>query len=173
MCACPHTPQWAEQDAHAVAERVHAGSRHVRPEASILALAYSVNPSLPLAGVAGSRNTRQAIDEASSICDTRQEECAAIRYKRYVTHYVTRVSVGVKRSTKATWSSSPAVSLADFNSVARAGVMRIDAKVARNGWCYCSPVPIATLSGKKRECAQELYAPLKRADESKRITNVI
>ena len=112
MCACPHTPQWAEQDAHTVAERVHAGSRHVRPEASILALAYSVNPSLPLAGVAGSRNTRQAIDEARSICDTRHEDCAASPFKRHVRHYVTIASEDVRRSTTPTWSSSPAVSVA-------------------------------------------------------------
>ena len=173
MFTCSQTPEEAEQNAHAVAERVHAGGGHVRPEAWILDLAYSVKPSLPLVGGAGSRSEKQAIEEASLICDARHEEWAAIRFKRYVTHYVTIASGGVRRSTKATWSSSPAVSLADFNSVARAGVMRIDAKVARNGWCYCSPVPIDTLSGKKQECAQELYAPLTRADESKIITNVM
>ena len=172
MFTCSQTPEEAEQNAHAVAERVHAGDGHVRPEAWILDLAYSVKPSLPLVGGAGSRSEKQAIEKASVICDARQE-WAAILHQRWLTHYVTHVSAGVKRSTKATWSSSPAVSLADFNSVARSGVVKIDAKVARNGWCYCSPVPIDTLSGKKQECAQELYAPLKRADESRIIANVM
>ena len=71
MFTCSQTPEEAEQNAHVVAERVHAGGGHVRLEPCILALAYSVRPLLPLVGGAGSRSEKQAIEEASVICDAR------------------------------------------------------------------------------------------------------
>ena len=98
MFACPQTPEEAEQDARAVAERVHAGGEHVRPKASILARAYSVTPSLPLVGDAGSRREKQAIEEASLICDARREEWATPKKATPDTHIPTHPRATHKRS---------------------------------------------------------------------------
>ena len=93
MFACPQTPEEAEQDARAVAERVHAGGEHVWPKGSILARAY-----LPLVGDAGSRKEKQAIKEANLICDARREERATPKKATPDTHIPTHPRATHKRS---------------------------------------------------------------------------